>query len=101
MTTQIPTITPEQLHAAQQHGDRPALIDVRTVAEYRAGHIPGSQRLTVGKLCPDVVTRRFKPAAPGHQEPLCITCRSAVRHTFESMVPVLTLIIGSFSIFSD
>jgi hypothetical protein len=41
MATLISTITPEQLHAAQLRGDRPALLDVRTAAEYRAGHIPG------------------------------------------------------------
>ncbi len=45
MATQIPTITPEELHAAQLRGDQPALLDVRTAAEYRAGHIPGAQLL--------------------------------------------------------
>lgn len=42
MTTAISTITPEQLHAAQLCGHRPALLDVRTAAEYRAGHIPAA-----------------------------------------------------------
>jgi len=37
MATLISTITPEQLHAAQLRRDRPALLDVRTAAEYRAG----------------------------------------------------------------
>jgi rhodanese-related sulfurtransferase len=79
MTTQTPTITPEQLHAAQQRGDMPALLDVRTAAEYRAGHIPGSQLLPVGELRPEEVTRRFKHTAPGHQEILYITCQSGAR----------------------
>jgi rhodanese-related sulfurtransferase len=79
MATPISIITPEQLHAAQLRGDRPALLDVRTAAEYRAGHIPGAQLLPVGELRPDEVTRRFKHTAPGHQEPLYITCRSGAR----------------------
>ncbi len=79
MATSISTITPEQLHAAQLRGDHPALLDVRTAAEYRAGHIPGAQLLPIGELAPDEVTRRFKHAAPGHQVPLYITCRSGTR----------------------
>jgi hypothetical protein len=69
MATAISTITPEQLHAAQLRGDQPALLDVHTAAEYRASHIPGAQLLPDGELRPDEVTRRFKQAAPGHQEP--------------------------------
>ncbi|MGB5439124.1 MAG: rhodanese-like domain-containing protein [Gammaproteobacteria bacterium] len=79
MTTQISTITPEKLHAAQQRGEQPALLDVRTAAEYRAGHIPGAQLLPVGELGPDEVTRQFKHAAPGHQETLYITCKGGER----------------------
>ena len=79
MATPISTITPEQLHAAQLRGDRPVLLDVRTAAEYHAGHIPGSQLFPIGELRPDEVTRRFKHAAHGHQEPLYITCRSGAR----------------------
>ena len=79
MATPISTITPEQLHAAQLRGDRPALLDVRTAAEYLAGHIPGAQLLPVGELRSDEVTRRFIHAAPEHQETLYITCRSGAR----------------------
>jgi rhodanese-related sulfurtransferase len=79
MATQISTITPEQLHAVQLRGDQPALLDVRTAAEYRAGHIPGAQLLPVGELRPDEITRRFKHAAAGHAKPLYITCRSGAR----------------------
>lgn len=79
MATQISTITPKQLHSAQLRGDQPALLDVRTAAEYRAGHIPDAQLLPVGGLSPDKVPRRFEHASPGHQEPLYITCRSGAR----------------------
>jgi rhodanese-related sulfurtransferase len=79
MATPISTITPEQLRAAQLRGERPALLDVRTAAEYRAGHIPDAQLIPVGELRPEEVTRRFRHAAPGHQEPLYITCKSGAR----------------------
>lgn len=79
MATLISTITPEQLHAAQLRGERPAVLDVRTTAEFRAGHIPGAQLLPVGELGPDEVTRQFKHAAPGHQETLYITCKGGER----------------------
>jgi hypothetical protein len=36
MQTEIPTISPGQLHYKQLYGHRPALLDVRTQAEYRA-----------------------------------------------------------------
>ena len=79
METQIKTIKPEQLHALQLRGDRPAVLDVRTAAEYRAGHIPDAQLLPVGELSPEEVARRFKHAAPGLHEPLYLTCWSGTR----------------------
>jgi rhodanese-related sulfurtransferase len=79
MATPISTITPEQLHAAQLRGDRPVILDVRTAAEYRAGHIPGAQLYPVEELRPNEVTRHFKHADPGRQEPLYITCWSGAR----------------------
>jgi len=79
METQISTITPGQLHALQLRGERPALLDVRTAAEYRTGHIPGAQLLPVDELGPEAVARRFDQAAPGHQEPLYLTCWSGIR----------------------
>jgi len=43
MSTQIATITPKRLHDAQRRGCYSPLLDVRTAAEYPAGHIPGAQ----------------------------------------------------------
>lgn len=79
MATQKSTITPEQLRAAQLRGDQPAILDVRTAAEYRAGHIPGAQLLPVEELRPEEVTRRFTHVVPGHQDPLYITCWNGAR----------------------
>jgi rhodanese-related sulfurtransferase len=79
MSTQISIITPEQLHAAQQRGERPALLDVRTAAEYRAGHIPDAQLIPIEELAPGAVVKRFNRPTPGHEETLYLTCQSGAR----------------------
>jgi len=79
MSTPISTISPEQLHAAQLGGESHALLDVRTVAEYRAGHIPGAQVIPIEELLPETVASRFARPALGIKETLYITCRSGPR----------------------
>ena len=37
-----PSISPEELHARMEKGDAPLVVDVRTPAEFRAGHNPGA-----------------------------------------------------------
>lgn len=36
------TVTANELHALIQAGKAPVIVDVRSVAEYRAGHVPGA-----------------------------------------------------------
>ena len=36
------SISPSELHAQQQKGTAPLIIDVRTAEEYSAGHVPGA-----------------------------------------------------------
>jgi rhodanese-related sulfurtransferase len=79
MSTQISTITPAQLHAAQRRGQYTGLLDVRTAAEYRAGHIPGAQLIPVEQLAPEAVAESFKRPALGHEETLYITCHAGPR----------------------
>jgi rhodanese-related sulfurtransferase len=79
MSTHTSRITPEQLHAAQRRGQHLALLDVRTAAEYRAGHIPQAQLIPVQALTPNAVASRFERSTPGREETLYITCQSGVR----------------------
>ncbi len=37
-----PSISPSELHAQQQKGTAPLIIDVRTAEEYSAGHVPAA-----------------------------------------------------------
>ena len=50
MTSEFPTVTTEQLYRWQQAGRSPVLIDVRSPAEYRAGHIPGAANISHTRL---------------------------------------------------
>ena len=79
MEPELTTVTPEQLRAAQMGKQHPALLDVRTVAEYRAGHIPGAELIPLGELVPDTVVNRFGNPDLGHTETLYITCMSGSR----------------------
>lgn len=79
MSTQISTITPEQLHDVQRQGRYSPILDVRTVAEYRAGHIPGAQLIPIEGLEPEDVERQFKRPSLGHEETLYITCYTGPR----------------------
>jgi rhodanese-related sulfurtransferase len=79
MTAEIPAISPDHLHDIQRGGHRPAVLDVRTVAEYRAGHIPGAQLAPIEELVPEVLQHRFQRPGVGHEEPLYITCQTGPR----------------------
>jgi rhodanese-related sulfurtransferase len=79
MQTEIPTISPQQLHYKQLYGHRPALLDVRTHAEYRAGHIPEATLLAVEELDAEAIARNFNRPSVGHQETLYVTCEAGLR----------------------
>ena len=79
MSNGIPIVTPEQLHAQQLAGQSPALVDVRTAAEYRAGHIPGAQLIPGDELSPAILENRLGRPAPGREETLYITCQAGLR----------------------
>ena len=49
-----PSITPAELHARQESGTAPLVIDVRTAEEYSSGHIPGAVNIPF-----DQVAQRF------------------------------------------
>jgi rhodanese-related sulfurtransferase len=38
----VPTISPAELHAQQQKGTAPLVLDVRTPEEFAEGHVPGA-----------------------------------------------------------
>lgn len=73
MSNGVSSVTPELLHAEQLAGKSPALVDVRTAAEYRAGHIPGAQLIPGDELSPAAIEDRLGRTGPGRDETLYIT----------------------------
>jgi rhodanese-related sulfurtransferase len=47
-------ITPDRLASALEDGDPPVIVDIRRPAEFRRGHIPGSENLPLGSLTGEV-----------------------------------------------
>jgi rhodanese-related sulfurtransferase len=47
-------ITPEELSALRSESDAPHIVDIRNPAQFRRGHIPGSENVPFGEL-PDAV----------------------------------------------
>lgn len=64
-------ITP--VHARQLMQQRAVLWDVRTPAEYAAGHIPGAYNVPLERL------EERLPALPSNGHPVIVCCRSGRR----------------------
>jgi len=79
MSTQVLTISPQQLHEVKRRGRYAPLLDVRSVAEYRAGHIPGAQLIPIDTLSADALAQVFKRPSLGCEETLYITCHAGPR----------------------
>lgn len=79
----VPAISVAELQDKMQNGQKPVLLDVRTTAEYREGHIPGAANKPLQAL-----NGRLKNVSR-NREVICI-CRSgnrsrrAVKHLQEA-----------------
>lgn len=65
---------PRELILRQHDHTAPALLDVRTPAEYRAGHIAGALNLPVGQLAARYGVLGFTP-----DQPIVVYCKSGRR----------------------
>jgi rhodanese-related sulfurtransferase len=79
MNPGVASISPQRLHRLQQQGEALALVDVRTPAEYRAGHALGAKLIPLDELTPEGLTKQFSQPELGHSEPLYLTCQSGLR----------------------
>jgi phage shock protein E len=68
------TITPAEVHARLEQGTGVNLVDVRTPAEYRTGHLPQSISLPLNTLA-SAAPARFKEKNEG----IVVYCRSGAR----------------------
>lgn len=69
------TITPNELHACTQRGERIELIDVRTPVEFREVHAECAQNFPLDQLDAKSMAAKRK----GSTEPLYVICRSGGR----------------------
>ena len=79
MSAQFSTISPQQLHEVKRRGQYAPVLDVRSVAEYRGGHIPGAQLIPIDSLSADALARAFKRPSLGREETLYIACHAGPR----------------------
>jgi rhodanese-related sulfurtransferase len=79
MATQFSTINPQQLHELKRRGRYAPVLDVRSAAEYRAGHIPDAQLMSIDSLSADALAQVFKRPSLGREETLYITCHAGPR----------------------
>jgi len=100
MIRQVATITPQHLHEMFDKDSADQLLDVRSIAEYRAGHIPGAQLIPIEELSAEAVRQRFNRAGLGREETLYVTCEAgpraqkAVEHLQQAGFDNLTLVEG-------
>ena len=73
------TASPSALHDMIELGEQIHLVDVRTPAEYRAGHPAPAQSIPLDRLTPDELAKRLGDAKAGHQNPVFLTCQSGIR----------------------
>jgi rhodanese-related sulfurtransferase len=79
MTERIPSISPQGLHGRMGAGQSVTLLDVRSPAEYRAGHIKGALSLPLDELDSDSLAQRLGVPGIGKDVPLYLTCQSGAR----------------------
>jgi rhodanese-related sulfurtransferase len=79
MSTQVSTISPQRLHEVKRDGRYAPVLDVRSAAEYRAGHIAGAKLIPIDALSADALAHAFKRPSLGREETLYITCHTGPR----------------------
>ena len=79
MNTSIDSVPVQHLHALWSQGEDFDLIDVRTLAEYRAGHASDAKLVPLDELRPETLTTQLRQPRAGHGRPLFLICKSGSR----------------------
>ena len=79
MNNKVRSISPQRLNTIWLEGEKINLIDVRTSAEYRAGHIAGAKLLPLDEFSSKTLAADEQYAGAGHEQPLYLTCQAGQR----------------------
>ncbi len=79
MSTNITSISPEYLHTILSQGETVDLVDVRTPAEYRAGHAFGAKLVPLDELGPETISQHVKQPGAGRDSTLYLLCKTGFR----------------------
>ena len=79
MSKNITTISPQRLHAMWEEGKKLNLIDVRSAAEYRAGHVAGAKLIPLDELNAETLAADELYDGVGHEFPVYLTCQAGLR----------------------
>lgn len=79
MSKNITTITPQRLYAMWDEGININLIDVRSPAEYRAGHVAGAKLIPLDELNVETLAANELYDDTRHAHPVYLTCQAGLR----------------------
>jgi rhodanese-related sulfurtransferase len=79
MNLSLPRVSPAQLNERMRTGQSITLLDVRSPAEYRAGHVKGALSVPLDELDSTDLVNRTGVAGIGQETPLYLTCQAGLR----------------------
>lgn len=79
MSDRILSISPAALHGRIRAGQPTPLVDVRSAAEFRAGHVRGALSVPLDELDAPGLPEQIGIPDAGKHTPLYLTCQSGIR----------------------
>ena len=73
------SIAPQNLNSLRQQPEQVHVIDVRSAAEYSAGHVLGAVSIPLDELTPEELSRQLNDSGAGHDRTVYLTCLSGAR----------------------
>jgi rhodanese-related sulfurtransferase len=73
------SIAPQDLNIMRQNSGQLHLIDVRSSAEYRSGHVSGAVSIPLDELSPEELHKKLDDTGAGKERPLYLTCLGGIR----------------------
>ena len=79
MSARAISVSPQHVDTVRSQGEEVELIDVRTPAEYRAGHASGARLIPLDELSPESLAAQVQGPGAGQDGPVYLICQSGLR----------------------